>query len=93
MDDLTMAPPASKPKAAAPRPSQSFIEIDVSFGPGDVLTLTLAEGDQWSEMEDRFIVLYESGEVRSLYKAAIRWMSRRERRVALAVLADKTEAA
>ena len=92
MDDLTMGPPASKPKAA-PRPSQSFIEIDVSFGPSDILTLTLAEGDQWSEMEDRFIVLYESGEVRSLYKAAIRWMSRRERRVALAVLADKTEAA
>ncbi|HEY6509232.1 MAG TPA: hypothetical protein VIY56_14525 [Vicinamibacterales bacterium] len=70
-----------------------MIDIDVSFGPGDVLTLTLAEGDQWSEMEDRFIVLHESGEVRSLYKAAIRWMSRRERSVTQVALADKTEAA
>ena len=76
-----------------PPAAQSVIEIDVSFGPSDVLTLTLAEGDQWSEMEDRFIVLYESGEVRSLYKAAIRWMSRRERSVAQVALADKTAAA
>ena len=82
----------STPKPAPPT-TQSVIDVDVSFGPGDVLTLTLAEGDQWSEMEDRFIVLYESGEVRSLYKAAIRWMSRRERSVAQAALADKTEAA
>jgi hypothetical protein len=55
-------------------------DLDFSYGPGEVLSVTLNEGDAITEHDDRFVVTYASGEIATLYKARLRWVSRRRER-------------
>jgi hypothetical protein len=55
------------------------LDVDFSFGPGELVSVTIAEGDAITESDDRFTVDYVNGEQCVLYKACLRWVSRRER--------------
>lgn len=67
------------PVDAGPMIDHYATDLDFSYGPGDLLSITLNEDDVMREADDRFTVLYGNGEVCTLFRAGLHWMSRRER--------------
>lgn len=72
-------PAAPAPLDAGPMIEHRAIELDFSYGPGELLSITLNEGDTMREADDRFVIEYANGERATLYKPLLRWVSRRER--------------
>lgn len=72
-----------EPRAAddAPLVETRFVDYDFSFGPKDTVAISLTEADTITELDDRWTVEYANGEHVDIFRASVRWVSRRERTV------------
>ena len=67
------------PVDAGPPIDHRATDVDFSYGPGELISITLAEDDKIAELPDRFIVEYGDGEICTLFKHSLRWTSTRVR--------------
>lgn len=77
---ITPVPTPEPPADNAPPIITQYVDWDFNFGPdGDAASITLAPDDALSEFEDRWQVTYANGETIDIFKAFVRFFSRRER--------------
>jgi hypothetical protein len=90
------APAAPDPALAPPPETIEVRDVDVAFSSGRISNLTLGPGDELSEDDRTLTVRYASGEVVTMNRASVEWVSMRTRRVikpAAAFKPSQTEAA